>query len=193
MFFFVFHLNYFELTTFVDRQTPSRDIVLVILNKSFAVQFFLCKLASVGQLSQTLSSLSTIQGSELIAEVRRSPSNELIFSDSRNQLFRSNFIHFSPFQCFCLCDYLKGKKILADKLSLLRGQCLFNYNVINFNMQYIKPFAKLSLPLLFVFYSFSIRISFPSLFLSKTHQSAFNSNLSPPIRMQIWRFILSLS
>lgn len=115
MFFFVFHLNYFELTTFVDRQTPSLDILLVILNKSFAVQFFLCKLASVGQLSQTLSSLSTIQGLELI--------------------------------------------------------------------------AKLSLPLLFVFYSFSIRISFPSLFLSKKHQSAFNSNLSPPIRMQIRRFI----
>ena len=91
MFFFVFHLNYFELTTFVDLQTPSLDILLVILNKSFAVQFFLCKLASVGQLSQTLSSLSTIQGLELIAEVRRSPSNELILSDSRNQLFRSNF------------------------------------------------------------------------------------------------------
>lgn len=84
MFFFVFHLNYFELTTFVDRQTPSLTCntshLLVILNKSFAVQFFLCKLASVGQLSQTLSSLSTIQGLELIAEVRRSPSNELILA-----------------------------------------------------------------------------------------------------------------
>lgn len=78
---------------------------------------------------------------------------------------------------------------MADKLCLPRGQCLFNYNVINFKMQYIKPFAKLSLPLLFVFYSFSIKISFPSLFLSKTHQSAFNSNLLPPIRMQIRRLI----